>query len=308
MCIRDSEYTALLILGRKFNGSVYSPTDASYLEICAKNISVAIENALKYEEIEQFTQTLQMKVEKATKKLKKVNQKLEEQDAIKDEFISMTSHQLKPQLSASSGFISLLQEGREGQLNKGQSELVELAQRSIERMAEIVTKLLDTSKFNSEGVLLSKKATYLQNIVREEVRRTEKTIANEKNIRIVMNIQENMPKIAIDGTQIEEVISNLLANAVQYSHNNSEIKVSLKQSASAATFTVQDFGIGVAANKQKQLFTKFYRAKNARLMRPTGTGIGLFFARKVITAHGGTMQFTSKLHHGSTVSFKIPLK
>ncbi len=100
---------------------------------------------------------------------------------------------------------------------------------------------------------------------------------------------------------------NFIDNAIFYSRPSSVVEVTLVNTGHEIRFEVRDSGIGVPVSEQHKLFTKFFRAENARRVRPDGTGIGLFMAKKVITAHGGSMIFSSKEGQGSTFGFVLPL-
>jgi signal transduction histidine kinase len=99
---------------------------------------------------------------------------------------------------------------------------------------------------------------------------------------------------------------NFTDNAIYYTPSGGKINVELKETAKSVEFTVKDSGIGVPKDQQHKLFTKFYRADNARKARPDGTGLGLFMAKKVIIAQGGSMIFESKEGKGSTFGFSFP--
>ncbi len=101
---------------------------------------------------------------------------------------------------------------------------------------------------------------------------------------------------------------NFADNAIYYSKNNTEIDIALKADAKSITFTVKDYGIGVPVGEQANLFTKFYRATNARTQRPDGTGVGLYLAKRIVDAHKGKIVFESIEGKGSTFGFSIPIK
>jgi signal transduction histidine kinase len=112
----------------------------------------------------------------------------------------------------------------------------------------------------------------------------------------------------LDESKLRQAIMNFVDNAIFYSRPGSVIKVDLIKTAKDLALTVQDTGIGVPMSERLHLFTKFYRASNARTARPDGTGIGLFMAKKVVVAHGGSIIFNSVEGKGSTFGFRLPLK
>ena len=111
----------------------------------------------------------------------------------------------------------------------------------------------------------------------------------------------------IDEAKLRQVVMNFIDNAVYYSEPNSEIIVTVKRDNSQIKFTVEDSGMGVPKGDQDQLFTRFYRAPNARSRRPDGTGVGLYLAKKVVLAHGGDIIFKSREGKGSTFGFTLPI-
>ena len=112
----------------------------------------------------------------------------------------------------------------------------------------------------------------------------------------------------LDEGKIRQVIMNFADNALYYSRSGMAIQVSLGIEGKEVLFTVKDTGIGVPKEEQARLFTKFYRASNARKQRPDGTGVGLYLAKRVIVEHGGTVIFSSSEGKGSTFGFALPLE
>lgn len=112
----------------------------------------------------------------------------------------------------------------------------------------------------------------------------------------------------MDEGKIRQVIMNFLDNAIYYSREGSTIYIDLSVGGGEVMLKVRDTGIGVPEVEQPRLFTKFYRASNARKQRPDGTGVGLFLAKKVVTAHGGSIIFESVENEGSTFGFRLPVR
>lgn len=112
----------------------------------------------------------------------------------------------------------------------------------------------------------------------------------------------------LDEGKIRQVVMNFIDNAIYYSPEHSTIAVNLTIEDGNAVFTVEDSGIGVPKDQQAHLFTKFFRADNARRQRPDGTGVGLFLAKKIIVSHGGSIVFESVEGEGSTFGFRLPIK
>jgi signal transduction histidine kinase len=124
-------------------------------------------------------------------------------------------------------------------------------------------------------------------------------------LKLQYRVPSVFPILYIDEGKIRQVIMNFIDNAIYYSSEETAIKIELAVEGGEAVFKVKDTGIGVPKKEQSHLFTKFFRATNARKQRPDGTGVGLFLAKKVIVAHGGDIVFEGE---GSTFGFRLPIK
>lgn len=304
--VSKKQVQGVLLLGPRRNGGVYNAQDIELLSIGAKNLALAINNAKNYDEVQRFNVTLQEKVDAATRKLRLANVRLKKLDLAKDDFISMASHQLRPQLTAGKGFVSMLREGVEGPLSKGQREMLALTEESINRMVDIVSDMLDLSRINTGKMHLDLDRVDVKKIVLDEVGRL-RTKAKDKNIAITVKTPKRVPSIKADGAKLKEVSMNFITNAIQYSSAKSEVQVTIRVRQASVEVMVADNGIGVPEASQKSLFTKFYRADNARKKRPSGTGIGLFVAKTIVEAHGGEIVFESTEGVGSLFGFRLPL-
>lgn len=296
---------AYLLLGPKQSGSLYSRGDLRIIEIIADEMVIAIQNALRFEEIQGFAATLQEKVNQATSKLKRTNDKLKEMDETKDEFISMASHQLRTPLTSVKGYLSMVLEGDVGKISPSQQELLDQAYISSQRMVYLIADLLNVSRLKTGKFIITPTSANLAEIVEGEISQL-KEVAKGKKIKVAYDKPNDFPVLMIDETKIRQVIMNFVDNALYYTPAGGKVEVTVKQDKSNVYFTVRDNGMGIPREEQKNLFTKFYRASNARQARPDGTGLGLFMAKKVVVAQGGTILFESTEGKGSTFGFSFP--
>lgn len=294
-----------LVFAYKANGNAYSRQDIDLIRIAADELAVAIQNALRFEEITRFNETLQGEVNEATKKLRESNKKLRALDEAKDEFISMASHQLRTPLTSVKGYVSMVLEGDAGKLTADQRKLLEEAYASSQRMVYMIADFLNVSRLKTGKFLLEPSTVNLADIVREEIEQL-RPAAKGRSLNLHAQLPEPFPLLRLDETKIRQVIMNFIDNAIFYSRPGGDIAVSLSTTDDKLTFTVKDTGIGVPHHEKSQIFSKFFRATNAMHVRPDGTGIGLFMAKKVITAHGGEMIFESQEGQGSTFGFTLP--
>jgi signal transduction histidine kinase len=296
-----------MVVGGRRSGSSFTAQDIQLLEIIAGEVAIAAQNALRYEEISKFAETLQTKINNATRELQKSNEKLKALDSAKDEFISMASHQLRTPLTSVKGYISMILEGDAGEINDLQKKFLNQAFISSQRMVYLISDLLNVSRLKTGKFVIENRETYLPDTVEDELRQLDETI-KARGLSIEYKKPKKFPIVMLDEDKVRQVIMNFADNAIYYTPAGGKIFIELKATDDVIQYTVKDTGIGVPRHEQHHLFTKFYRAGNARKARPDGTGLGLFMAKKVITAQGGSILFTSEEGKGSTFGFSLPRK
>lgn len=296
-----------LLLGDKKNGTSYTRKDFDFLSVMADELAVAIENAERYEEIQELNRTLQEKVDEATKELQGNNRKLQELDKTKDEFISMASHQLRTPLTTIKGYLSMLLDGDAGKIDPAQRKFLEEAFNSSQRMVYLISDFLNVSRIQTGKFQIDLKPCNLAEILNDEIEQLM-IVANSRQLKLVYDMPANFPDLNTDEDKIRQVMMNFIDNAIYYSMPKGDIRVVLSYTQQHVEFKVIDHGIGVPKSEQHKLFTKFSRASNARKQRPDGTGIGLFMAKKVIVSLGGSLIFQSVEGKGSTFGFRLNRK
>lgn len=303
----DGDTIGFLVVTDKASGSIFSSQDIRLIKITASELAVAVQNSLHFEEIQRFNETLQEKVDAATYRLKRANIRLKQLDATKDEFVSMASHQLRTPLTSIKGYLSMVLDGDAGKLNPTQEKLLREAFTSSERMVRLIGDFLNISRLRTGRFVIERKPVDIAGLVQAEVEQLRPT-ARTRELSIEFTKPVNIPEMDLDKGKMQQVVMNLIDNAVFYSHPKDKIHVELYKDKTDIIFKVKDQGIGVPAAERRRLFTKFYRATNARKQRPDGTGIGLFMAQKVIIAHGGAVIFESTEGKGSTFGFRLPVE
>lgn len=286
----------MLVVGFFVSEGEIADSDKALLDRLAGSIGVALDNKLLFEENQRVLM-----------QLKRTNAKLKSLDETKDEFISMASHQLRTPLTAIKGYVSMVLEGDAGELNENQYKLLDQAYTSSQRMVYLIADLLNLSRLRTGKFVIDASTVNIADVISGEIDQLRETAAS-RSLTIVYDKPAAFPSLRLDETKIQQVLMNLIDNAIYYTPSGGKIDIRLKKLKDAVEFTVKDNGIGVPKSEQRHLFSKFYRAGNARKARPDGTGIGLFMAKKVIVAHGGTLVFESKEGHGSTFGFRLPLQ
>lgn len=304
--IQDKTIIGFLCLGENM-GSNYTDRDVSVLNTVSNGLIIAIQNALAVQEIRDFNVTLRQRIAEATQELRVKNAMLKKLDKAKDEFVSMASHQLRTPLTSVKGYLSMVVEGDAGKVTPQQKELLNEAYSSNERMVNLVNDFLNVSRIQTGKFMLEKLPVDLAKLVDEEVKGLVQN-ATKRQITLDYKAPVDVPQLNIDEGKIRQVVMNYIDNAIYYSNTDSTIKIDLSIDGDDVVFTVKDTGIGVPVSEQSGLFTKFYRASNAKKQRPDGTGVGLYLAKKIITAHDGKIVFSTVEGRGSTFGFRLPIK
>jgi signal transduction histidine kinase len=166
---------------------------------------------------------------------------------------------------------------------------------------------LNVSRLSAGRFLIQTKPTDMVAMVSDEVRQLQSHAAAKKLQLIFNPPTKPLPPADIDENKTRQVVMNFIDNAIYYTQTGS-VTVVLQQAEDRVRLEVSDTGIGVPEEAKKKLFSKFFRADNAQTVRPDGTGLGLYLARRVVEDQGGTIIFNSVEGHGSTFGFELPLK
>lgn len=303
----QKEFVGYMLLGSKLSGDIYNQKDFELMEILSSSLAVAIQNAKSFEEIQHFNQTLQERVDRATNRLKVANRHLKELDKAKDEFLSMASHQLRTPLTTIKGYLSMVLEGDAGKITPTQGEYIGYAFEGSKRMVALISDLLNVSRLSAGRFMIESLPCDISQVVADEVRQLQNH-AEAKGLKLIYQPPAKpLPPVELDENKTRQVIMNFVDNAIYYTATGS-VTVRLKAHDGLIELRVTDTGIGVPEAARHKLFSKFYRAENAQAMRPDGTGLGLYLAKRVIEDQGGTIICESSEGHGSTFGFQLPVR
>jgi PAS domain S-box-containing protein len=217
---------------------------------------------------------------------------------IKDEFIGMVSHELRTPLTVIIGALSTARDERVSKEDK--EELIQEATSSAESLASILSNMLELSRYQAGRLNLEKKLVRLSDIAEKAAQKARRKYDTHN---IMLDISDRTPDVDVDSGRIEQVLYNLLENAVKYSPAGSEIRVFSRQEKDGLVIGVRDYGIGIALEDQKKLFEPFARLKENMA---GGIGLGLVVCKRLVEAHGGRIWVESQPGQGSTFLFTIP--
>lgn len=245
-------------------------------------------------------------LQSANEKLRRQQQELETLNGAKDEFIAIASHQLRTPATGVKQFLGLLMEGYAGELTDQQQEFVTRAYNTNARQISLVNDLLRVAQVDAGKVVLSKESTDICKIVREITEEVQNTIKSRKQTIDVTMPDEAHLTVDVDPSRFRMVMENLIDNASKYTRHGGKVSVVVEQGETMVTLRVIDTGVGIDTLSQAKLFTKFSRIPNELSDSVSGSGLGLYWVKKIVELHGGTIEVTSKAGTGSTFTVTVP--
>ncbi len=234
---------------------------------------------------------------------KNQNKKIE---ALKQEFVSIISHQMRTPLAATKWNLESLIENKKGnELNDWQTSKLREAYQSNERMINLVEDIMNLSQIDKGHVQLNLDKVDMSILCRE-VAQQNAIFAKANNVEIKVEIDEKTPPIKADRNKLMQVIDNLVNNAIKYTQGKGVVTISSESHNGQVTFAVTDQGIGIPKDQYDRIFEKFFRAKNAVSNQADGSGLGLYVVQKLIESHQGKIWFESEVDQGTTFYFSLP--
>jgi signal transduction histidine kinase len=232
---------------------------------------------------------------------------LEQIDKVKSEFILLASHQLRTPLTAVKWYSkALVGAGADAMAAERKKRYLKQVYASNERMIELVNKLLDASKIGFGSLLPAPKPVQLA-VALEQVLRDISAQIRDNKIEVIKNIDDGPLVVTIDPTWLHIILQNLLSNAVRYSRPGQTIRLSVEHQKNDVLVTIADSGYGIPAGQQSKIFTKLFRADNAKKAMGEGSGLGLYITKAMVEQAGGKIWFESVENQGATFFVKLPV-
>jgi PAS domain S-box-containing protein len=254
-------------------------------EILAERAALAIENAKLYTE----------QVE--------ARRKVEDLSRLKDEFLSIASHELRTPVTSIKGYTQLAKMLiKEGDLNTSE-EYLDIALDQIDRMSRLILELLDVSRIETGRLEIRREPIPWPQFVRDVVHRHHTAVSDR---RFHLQVPEATKHVVGDRDRLEQVLGNLLENAVKYSPEGSDVSVSVEDRGEQFVTAVCDRGIGIPADELAQVFERFHRGRHVSSTNYGGLGLGLYITKQIIERHGGSIWVESKEGAGTTFYFSLP--
>ncbi len=240
--------------------------------------------------------------------IQNARQAAEDADSAKSEFITVLAHELQGPMTSIKGFAEMLSVGSMGPINDSQRNFLQVIQSTVDRMSLLVSELTDISRIESGHLSLKLEDVDPAEVIGEVMAELQGQ-ASQNRQELVSQIAQNLPKVMADPSRLAQILTNLLSNAIKYTPHGGRITISAKpheNSHSYVQITIEDTGIGISAEDQKQIFEKFFRTKDELAREITGTGLGLNITRHLVELQGGKIWFESRLRQGTTFHFTLP--
>lgn len=243
-------------------------------------------------------------LEKAKFQLEETNNKLIILDQIKDDFLGTVSHELKSPLTSIRSFSEILSQNND-LTEEEVKNFSNIIYKESARITRLINQLLDLEKYDSGTQTLQLSAVNMDEFI-EDLENVVKVELEEKNIKLIFNLQSNINEILMDKDKIYQVCINLLTNAIKFSKQDGVISLDISLDKSQYLFKVIDNGKGIEKEYQELIFEKFYQARNQTLKKPIGSGLGLAICKKIIELHNGKIYVKSSSPMGTILEFNIP--
>lgn len=230
-------------------------------------------------------------------------------DSLKAEFISTVSHELRTPLTSIKGALSIVLSGSAGQLDAKAQQLLSIAKNNADRLSRLVNDILDIDKLEFGNVRLNIMPLPIFPLLKQSIEQNQ-TYAERYGVRLQLDLcREELMLLAanVDSDRFLQVMSNLISNAIKFSHRGGEVRVCLDQDGDNILLSVVDSGQGIPAEFRQRIFTKFAQADSSDTRRRDGTGLGLSITKAIVERMGGSIDYVSVLNQGTTFMITLPL-
>jgi PAS domain S-box-containing protein len=232
------------------------------------------------------------------------NERLRQLDEMRDEFVSLVSHQVRTPLTTIRGYLELLLDGDAGSLTAEQQRFLGFVADGSQRLLELADDLLFISRVDAGKLKLSFEDVDLVSLAAAAVEAL-RPVGDERGVALAVEAEET-PPVYVDPHAIRQAVDNLLSNGVKFTPEGGRVTLRVRPGDDAVLLEVADTGIGIPESEQSRLFERFFRASNVLSHAIPGTGLGLAIAKEIVDAHGGSVEFESAVGTGTTFRLMLP--
>lgn len=283
-----------------------SDEDLDILLTIASHVAAAVDNAKAYSDLAELTQHLEERIEQRTEELSRANAQLQEHDRRRSTFLSVVSHELRTPMTAIRSFAENMLDGVTGPLTDVQRTYLTRIQHNVARLGRIIVQLLDWSRLDTRRIELRMEDVSIQQVATIAADSLQ-MVASEKNVSLAIEPIESLPIVRGDRDKLEQILWNLIGNAIKFTPPGGRIAVEFCESPAGFVQTcVADSGCGIDSSHLANIFDEFSRVPSAM---PTSQGaqLGLCITKTLVTMHQGEIWVESEAGTGSRFYFTLPI-
>lgn len=279
-----------IVIGVRENREAISQFQIELAERLVDAVGIGIDNAILYQELSE------------------ANEHLKEVDKLKDEFVSLASHELRTPMTAIKSYLWMALSGEGGELNEKLRRYIQRSYNSVDRLIKLVNDMLNISRIESGRLIIHIISCNIEDLIREVLEDIGPR-ASELGLSLIFNHPDSMPNVLADPDKIKEVIYNLVGNSMKFTQKGGKIIVTVVEKVNMVEISIKDNGMGIAAEDLPKIFQKFgiipgtYPPNQA----VSGTGLGLYLCRSLVEMHGGKV-WASSDGKGLGTTFTFTLK
>ncbi|MDR0653158.1 MAG: response regulator, partial [Synergistaceae bacterium] len=244
-------------------------------------------------------------MQRYAKTLEEKNIYLNRLNELKDEFLANTSHELRTPINGIIGIVESMIDGATGPMSDNQKYNLAIVFNSGKRLSHLINDILDFTKLKNNEIVLQVKSIDLK-IIADTVIALSKPMIKGKDLSLVNEIDDSMPRVLADENRMQQILYNLIGNAVKFT-DKGRVAVSARVVGDMAAVSVEDTGIGIPEDKFDRIFESFEQADGSTAREYGGTGLGLSITKKIVELHGGTITVESHIGQGSRFTFTVPV-
>lgn len=280
--------------------------DLSILSTIASHVASAIDNARAYADLTELTQHLEQRIEDRTRELSVANERLQDHDRRRSMFVSVASHELRTPMTAIRSFTDNMLDGVAGPLTERQTAYLTRIGHNLNRLTRIINQLLDWSRLDLQKEVLKFEPVcfrQLATLVVDSLR----TVADQKQVTVALQAPDDLPPISGDRDKLEQVLWNLIGNAVKFTPPKGAVTVTLEAAPEGLHVCIADTGCGIAPEHLPRIFNEFSKVPSA-IPTSQGAQLGLFITKSLVTMHDGRIWIESTEGAGTRVCVTLPLR
>ncbi|MCA9936884.1 MAG: GAF domain-containing protein, partial [Anaerolineales bacterium] len=272
--------------------NAFSSSDIQLMTIAAAQVSIAISNARLFEELEERAE-----------ELAEAYEELKESDRLKDELVQNVSHELRTPLTFVKGYVDLLLDGEMGLMNTAQQEALQIVSTKTDEITRLIADIMTLQRIDNSNLQMQQIS--MKGLVKNSVA-GHNLVAEKNGLILETHLPQTDPEAFVDQGRINQVLDNLIGNAIKFSPDGGKIVITLEDKGDKILLSVKDEGVGVPEDKILRIFDRFYQVDGSSRRRFGGTGLGLAIAKRIVEAHQGMIWVESKINQGSTFYFELP--